>query len=440
MEATLRKVTLHASLSSLRAGRFPLRAFLIIIGLVCASLTLSAVYGYFMLSRLRSQYMQNRAREIAIAIDGQVRGPGRRNNPAFWQAAMSENLSNYRETLRFIALIDRDGRALASAGAPSGYRPTAARGFQILNGHRVFVEEFPLSSPREAPAGVHPFIAGWRLRLGLDASAADFIRTQAMILLLVTGIGVATLIWLSYYLLRTLAWFLELKAREESERHLRVLGSMAATLAHEIRNPLGAVKGLTQLAQEALPPDHRTQDLMTTVVGEAERLEKLVSDLLSFARPRKPRLGEFDLASLAAEVRDLLQPRAAEKDVTISLEADVAPMRIRSDPDGLRQVLLNVVLNAVEAASSGTVVVVRTGSRARTRSVYLEVEDRGPGLQGRDPEELFQPFVTSKTQGTGLGLAISRRIVESLGGTIRLSDLPAGGARCTIRLGSPALV
>ncbi len=434
MEKTLRKTGLHASLSSLRAGRFPLRAFLIIIGLVCASLTLSAVYGYLMLSRLRGQYMQSRAREVAVAIDGQVRGPGRRNNPAVWQDALRESLSNYQETLLFIALIDRNGRTLASAGAPHAEPASPTRGFQALDGRLVFVEEFPLASPREAPTGVHPFIAGWRLRLCLDASAADSIRAQALTLLLVTGVGVATLMWLSYYLLRTLAWFLELKAREESERHLRVLGGMAATLAHEIRNPLGAVKGLTQLAQEALPPDHRTQDLMKTVVYEAERLEKLVSDLLSFARPRKPQLREFDLTNLAVEVRHLLQPRAAEKDVTISLEPDAAPMRTRSDPDGLRQVMLNVVLNAVEAASSGTAVVVRTGSDARTRSVYLEVEDRGPGLQGRDPEELFQPFVTSKTQGTGLGLAISRRIVESLGGTIGLSDMPEGGARCTIRL------
>ncbi len=439
MEATLRKTTLHASLSALRAGKFPLRAFLIIVGLVCASLTLSAVYSYFMLSRLRNQYMQNRAREIAIAIDGQVRGPGRRNNPAFWQDEISNSLSNYREILRFIALTDKDRRVLASAGTLPEEPSAANRGFQVLRGNRIFVEEFPLSSPREAPTGVHPFIAGWRLRLGLDASAADFIRTQALILLLVTGVGVATLVWLSYHLLKTLAWFLELKAREESERHLRVLGSMAATLAHEIRNPLGAVKGLTQLAQEALPRDHRTQELMKTVVGEAERLEKLVSDLLSFARPRKPQLGEFDLANLAAEVRDLLQARAVEKGVAISLEAEMAPMQIRSDPDGMRQVLLNVVLNAVEAASSGTAVVVRTGLDARTRSIYLEIEDRGPGLQGRDPEELFQPFVTSKTQGTGLGLAISRRIVESLGGTIGLSDMPEGGARCTIRLGGPAL-
>ena len=428
--------TIPCGIGSLRAQKFPVRTFVAVVSAVCLGLLLSAAYSYLTLSRLRTQYMQNRAREIATAVDAQVRGPGRRNNPVSWQQALDEGLSNYQGSVEFMALADRNGRVLASAGENLERSWGVTETFLSLEGRRIFVSEYPLASPRQTPTGVYLSSAGWRLRLGLHASAADFIRAQAVIQVLVTGIAILTLALLAYYLLRTLASFVELRAREESEHHLRVLGGMAAALAHEIRNPLGAMKGLTQLAQEDLPPDHRTQELMNTVVSEAERLEKLVSDLLSFSRPRKPEVSEFELGALVREVRDMLLSQAGEKKVTVTVEPGAAPQVVRSDPSGLRQVLLNVVLNAVEAAPPGSEVLVRVRPDASARSVTVEVDDTGPGLQGRDPEELFQPFITSKTQGTGLGLAISRRIIESLEGTISLSDLPGAGARCVIRLPS----
>jgi nitrogen-specific signal transduction histidine kinase len=98
---------------------------------------------------------------------------------------------------------------------------------------------------------------------------------------------------LGFYFARTLKQLLLLKSREESEQHLATLGEMSATLAHEIRNPLGAMRGLTQAVTEDLPEDHASQDLMQTVIQEAERLEQLVTDLLVFARPAKPRLSHF---------------------------------------------------------------------------------------------------------------------------------------------------
>lgn len=277
-------------------------------------------------------------------------------------------------------------------------------------------------------------ISGWRVRVGLYTATADFIQRQAVIQVLVTSVAVLTLLVLAYYLLQMLQRFIELKNREQSEHHLTALGTMSAALAHEIRNPLGAMKGLTQLVQEDLPKDHGAQALMQTVVGEAERLEALVSDLLSFARPRQPSLNEFDYAHLLRDVKTMLEPKLQEADKSLELTVRPEPFMIHSDEHGLRQVLLNTLLNAVDFTPRGGKIILRARREEGGRTIVTEIDDSGPGIGDRDPEELFEPFVTTKTKGTGLGLAVSRRIVEGLGGTIRLDNLGAAGARCTIRL------
>jgi signal transduction histidine kinase len=421
-------------LSSLRAGKFPVTAFVAIVVAVCLALLLSSVHSYVTLSRLRIQYLHNRGMEVASALDAQVRGPGRRSNPAYWQEALRESLERNQPEVAFLALLGRDGEVLAVAGEASAAAGVPAETFVTIHGRRIFVSDFPLATPRQSPRGAEFHQAGWRLRLGLDAAAADFIRTQAIVHVAVTVVAVIALAALSYYLLLTTARFIELKAREESQRHLKALGSMSATLAHEIRNPLGAMKGLTQLAQEQIPGDHQAQELMKTVIGEAERLEKLVTSLLKFARPRTPQIREFDARQVVSEVHEMLRPRMAEQNIAFSVEAGSQPVIIRSDPDGLRQVLLNVLLNAMEATPQGGSVRLKARPDLRSGRLLVEVEDTGSGLPAVDTEELFQPFTTTRTQGTGLGLAVTRRIVGDLGGEVRLSNLPGGGAQCVIRL------
>jgi signal transduction histidine kinase len=118
----------------------------------------------------------------------------------------------------------------------------------------------------------------------------------------------------------------------------------------------------------------------------------------------------------------------------VEISSGTDPIRFRSDANGLRQVLLNVVLNALEATPEGKAVAVRARLEDSSQTLVTEVDDTGPGIGTKDPEELFEPFFTTRTKGTGLGLSISRQIVESLGGTIRLSNAPSGGARCTMRI------
>jgi len=273
-----------------------------------------------------------------------------------------------------------------------------------------------------------------RLRVGLYSSSADFIRWQAITHLAMNGIAILTLLALTRYFLRTLNRFLHLKAREESARHLTALGTMAATLAHEIRNPLGAMKGLTQLAQEDLPRDHKTQSLMSTVVREAERLEQLVTDLLTFARPRDPQINRFDFRALLSEVKTGLQPKLDASRINIEIEGGTVPLVIDSDENGLRQILLNILLNAMDVTPADGTIHVRIRHDLKGGILTTEVDDPGPGFGDRDAEELFQPFATDKTKGTGLGLPISRQIAERLGGTLTLAALGEGGTRCTLRL------
>jgi signal transduction histidine kinase len=173
---------------------------------------------------------------------------------------------------------------------------------------------------------------------------------------------------------------------------------------------------------------------MGTVVKEAQRLGQLITDLLTFARPSDGRLTDFDLADLMQEVIDFLTPQANEAGVALQIEDRLEPTEVHSDRDGLKQVLLNVILNAVEATPDQGKVHVSIDRNGKGRQAKVEIRDDGPGPGNTDPEELSRPFKITKLKGNGLGLAVSRRIVDRLDGTIRLNDAPKGGTLCTLRI------
>jgi signal transduction histidine kinase len=407
---------------------FPRRWVLAVALLVSLGLLVNAVYTYITLTRLRSQYLDNRGYEIAAALDAQARGAGRRNNPEYWQSLLDTHYEVYSGSAAFLAVVGPEGRILASAGDAGAIADP---------GPDLFLFEDALGHPRRGRREASPGMNDWKMRIGLYTSSADFIRRLALLQLAISAMAVLIILGLTFFLLRTLDRFLKLKAREGEEAQLRALGVMSASLAHEIRNPLGAMKGLTQLAQEDLEPGHPAQERLRTVVAEAERLERLVSDLLDFARPREPEIREFDLVPLLGDLRVLLQPKLAAAGITLDLPTASNPITLRSDPAGMRQVLLNVLLNALEASPPGGAIGV-TLARAGG-FLEIRVDDAGSGFGGRDPEELMRPFVTGKTRGTGLGLAVSRQIMERLGGALTLGPNPGGGARCTLRLPDPGL-
>jgi signal transduction histidine kinase len=408
----------------------PRRLIIIVICVLCLGLLGSALFTFVTLSRLRTYYFSNRGHEIASAIEAQVRGPGRRNNPAFWQSIFETNHGNYSSSVAFLALMDSNGNSLASVGKLPGGSPESAG---ATTGDIYFFEEM-LPQPRNPRGEGGHATAGWRIRVGLNTADADFIRQMAILQLIVSGLAMAALIALSIYLIRMLNRFMELKAREAAEAQLKSLGTMSASLAHEIRNPLGAMKGLTQLAQEELPADHAAQTHLRTVVNEAERLEKLVTDLLDFARTKEPQISEFNLAELLSDIKLMLQSRLDALKAELRFSIDPNPFFLQSDPAGLRQVLLNVLINALDITPTSGIVALTAMHKEDHKSILIRIDDTGEGFGQKNPEELFQPFVTTKARGTGLGLAVSKQIVESLGGSLNLENLPQGGARCSIML------
>ncbi|MEW6127265.1 MAG: ATP-binding protein [Acidobacteriota bacterium] len=411
---------------------FPKSAFLLAIALVCLGLGISAAYIFSTLFAFRDKYLENSGHEIASSIDLRTRGPNRRLDIALWQEVLDDTLSRQPQRIVYILLTDQTGKVLAQAGKVGDEVSTTRETYVNRNGVSLFLfqESVPvLQHPESAiPSGQ------WTIHLGLYTAPASFITRQAYIYLMVVCLAILSMILLALYFLKMLRRFLALKAVEESQSRLASLGKMAATLAHEIRNPLGAMKGLSQVVQEELPKEHSTQPLLQTVITEAERLEQLVTDLLNFARFKAPLLQQFDLQNLLAEVIATLRANPDQTFPAIKLHTSEAAILMDSDEANVKQVLWNVISNAVEAAPHAESIQISVILDKRNAQAVIHIDDEGPGIGSQDPEELFQPFATTKLKGSGLGLAISRQLIEQLGGTITLGNRSLVGARCTIRL------
>lgn len=201
-------------------------------------------------------------------------------------------------------------------------------------------------------------------------------------------------------------------------RRLAELGRMAATVAHEVRNPLAGISANAELVREALS-DPADQESVDIILGEVDRLGRLVTDLLFYAREREAVLTPVDLAQLARSSADLCQSSAAKAGVTLRIEGKG---RGQADLELSRQALLNVVRNAIEACKPGGSVVV-TAAPGR-----VSVADTGCGVPAAVRQRLFEPFVTGRTRGLGLGSAVAKRCQERQGGDLLLESSTSSGS------------
>jgi two-component system sensor histidine kinase PilS (NtrC family) len=226
---------------------------------------------------------------------------------------------------------------------------------------------------------------------------------------------------------------------ERSER-LADLGRVAAGLAHELRNPLASMMGALELIERASGLTGEDRRLLAIALRESSRLGTLVTEFLDFARPQPPRRIGCDLAPLIGETLDAFanDPAAAQ----VALARELAPAPCQCDPDQVRQVVWNLVLNAAHAAADhrtsparGTV---RVRCGADADGPFVAVEDDGPGIEPAERDRIFLPFVTSKQHGTGLGLATVHRIVDAHGGRVAVEQPAGGGARFVVRLSRQA--
>jgi signal transduction histidine kinase len=230
------------------------------------------------------------------------------------------------------------------------------------------------------------------------------------------------------------------KMRERDR--LAALGEMAAGLAHEIRNPLGAIKGAAQcLDPKTVPSEDR--EFIEVIVEEVNRLNGVVTAFLDYARPLKQSFGPTDLNEVVTRTLRLIQ-NDLPKNVTLKEELAADLSRVDGDAEQLKQVLINLVQNAAQAIGDKpgeitlkTLKPERFGDFRQPDSVEVHVTDSGPGIPVEQQLNIFVPFYTTKQKGTGLGLAICQRIVKSHGGTIAVQSKVGEGATFVIRL--PAL-
>jgi two-component system sensor histidine kinase PilS (NtrC family) len=217
----------------------------------------------------------------------------------------------------------------------------------------------------------------------------------------------------------------KLEAELESARRLAALGELAASLAHEIRNPLGAIYGSFQMLASRPQLNDEDRSLSEIILRELDRMERLVGDMLDYARPREPTRRPTDLGRLVDEVLTAFSsgPEVEGRTIEAQQEGD---LEVAVDPSQIRQVLWNLLRNAAQATEEGDRIDVRVACDGH--AVTIEVGDSGQGIDADDIKRIFDPFYSTRELGLGLGLALCKRIAESHGGRIEAEPFGDGGS------------
>jgi signal transduction histidine kinase len=217
---------------------------------------------------------------------------------------------------------------------------------------------------------------------------------------------------------------------------LAVIGQLAAGAAHEIRNPLTSVKSAIQYVQDDIP-DPKKQKIIKSALSEVNRINEILSGLLSFSRQNDPVKREFDLALMIDQTLQLIRNTHIKKQIEFITQLEKSALPIVADRDQLKQVVMNIILNSIDAIPEvGGIIRIETQlSMIEEITCYIiTLTDNGTGMDEEQLEKIFDPFYTTKETGTGLGLSISYGIIHRHGGNIEIHNSPGGGARVEIQL------
>ena len=220
---------------------------------------------------------------------------------------------------------------------------------------------------------------------------------------------------------------LEDKLREATA--LARLGEMAAVIAHEVKNPLAAVRGAVQVIGSRLPSRTNDAAIITEIIARLDGLNDLMQDLLVFARPPAPKPVRTDLRTLVESVATLLKRDPAFRDIDIVIDGEVPPALV--DGNLLTIAVQNLLINAAQAQGRGAI---NVSLRPANGSISVEIADAGPGIPAEIRADLFRAFKTTKARGTGLGMATAKRLLESQGGAIAVDCPPSGGTVITLTI------
>lgn len=214
--------------------------------------------------------------------------------------------------------------------------------------------------------------------------------------------------------------------------HLATLGELAAGLAHEIRNPLAGIAGVVDVMGKELPAHSPSREVLGDVQREVFHIQAILNDLLSYARPRPPDFHPADLNTTVEQAILLSRQQVLTKPIQIQFDPNPALPKVSHDPALIQQVVLNLLLNGIQAISgSGQI---RVALNRDGEQVMIQVSDTGKGISAEALTKIFKPFFTTRSEGTGLGLSLARGIVQSHSGTIEVSSTPGKGSQFKICL------
>jgi len=428
----------------------PVRSLLVTVILLSLGLVGVTLVNYRTAVRVAEETLRNQGVGLSLELAAEARSRGGRDAPAL-QALVAEQP---RREVAFLAIGDRDGLVLAHSNPrlvgtrieDTAFQSVSETGqlmgrlVMLGTGEEVYELTVPFHVP---PPGVGAQFDTRQpryriLRLALHTAPARQIVHHALIQLALVGVMVMVLLGLSVWQIHTLRRYLRLQEEAARQERLAALGGMAAVLAHEIRNPLGAIKGLAQFLGEKTAADPTHAEMTQTIAQEATRLERLVNDLLSYARPRPPDRQPTTLPGVLGEVLRLVLPAAEAAGVVCRLDVPEEVPPIAADPEQLKQLFGNLALNALQAMPKGgrLTLAVRPmdGKGGTRRAVEVAVEDAGSGIPEADLSRIFEPFYTTRTKGTGLGLAICKQIVEAHWGTMRVARTGPEGTTILVTL------
>lgn len=224
---------------------------------------------------------------------------------------------------------------------------------------------------------------------------------------------------------------LEIEEQLRRADRLSALGELSAGMAHEIRNPLGSIRGTAEIIQEGMDPSDRRYEFSRIMIQEVDRLNRVVQDFLDFARPAPIDRDRVDVNAVLADILVLVRQKATTAGIDITFPVE-GHLYVYGKEEHLKQAFLNLTLNALQAMPEGGKLDIRTGRSGA--EIEIRFCDTGGGVPSENLDKIFNPFFTTREKGTGLGLAISARIIQGHGGRITVDSQPGTGTTFTLFL------
>lgn len=268
----------------------------------------------------------------------------------------------------------------------------------------------------------------------LEKETLDLRMSLIRRILVGNGVMLILVIALLFYVIYILRKAKAMEAEALYQDHLSSMGLLTSGIAHEIKNPLNSIQMNLQLMEEELVEIQDSSKVISDILPirkEIRRLERLVNDILLFAKPLMPKLEMVNIFSLIEEVKRLLAEEASSSGVTINIEGDKEVELFNMDEGMIRITLMNIVLNAIQACTNGGIVKIAI---KKNGNLKISVSDTGQGIPSESLDKLFDVFFSTKKGGTGLGLPIANRIVEAHGGTISVDSINGVGSTFIISL------